>query len=130
MGFSLETSLITHFRISFSITHCLSVSSQVEALPVYSLATPTVEGVEGVLTHIGAAPGGSKRAVLTDLREEVVVYVNGLVSYKGATRNSLSGTIVGRGERAVEEWVAYVPLGCQSLEVLAPIMLSALWISK
>jgi hypothetical protein len=58
---------------------------------VYSLATPTVEGIEGVLNHIGAAPGGSKRAVLTDLREEVVVYVNGLVSYKGATRNSLGG---------------------------------------
>lgn len=57
-----------------------------EALPVYSLATPTVEGVQGVLSHIDAAPGGSKRAVLTDLREEVVVYVNGLVSFSPSAK--------------------------------------------
>jgi hypothetical protein len=37
-----------------------------------------VEGLRRLLAHLGAAKGGSVQVVLTDVREELVVYVNGL----------------------------------------------------
>lgn len=44
------------------------------------MATPTIEGAKAVLAHLYAEPSvgiQSRRAVVTDLREEVVVYVHG-----------------------------------------------------
>nr|GMD60850.1 paladin [Ipomoea batatas] len=48
---------------------------------VYSMATPTIVGAKEMLTYLGAKPGiegnAADRVVLTDLREEAVVYING-----------------------------------------------------
>jgi hypothetical protein len=43
------------------------------------MATPTIEGAKAVLGHLFAEPGlgEQRKAVVTDLREEVVVYVHG-----------------------------------------------------
>uniref|UniRef100_A0A7I4E3I3 Paladin n=1 Tax=Physcomitrium patens TaxID=3218 RepID=A0A7I4E3I3_PHYPA len=52
---------------------------KVEGFPVHSMATPTIEGAKGVLSHLLAEPscGMQRKAVVTDLREEVVVYIHG-----------------------------------------------------
>ncbi|XP_038683541.1 paladin isoform X2 [Tripterygium wilfordii] len=52
---------------------------KVEGYPVYSMATPTVSGAKEMLTYLGAKPKleKSEKVVLTDLREEAVVYING-----------------------------------------------------
>ncbi|KAL8544739.1 hypothetical protein ACS0TY_005100 [Phlomoides rotata] len=52
---------------------------QVDGYPVYSMATPTIAGAEEMLAYLGAKPsaeGSSQKVVLTDLREEAVVYIN------------------------------------------------------
>nr|GMD63923.1 paladin [Ipomoea batatas] len=45
------------------------------------MATPTIVGAKEMLTYLGAKPGiegnAADRVVLTDLREEAVVYING-----------------------------------------------------
>ncbi|MCO5554907.1 hypothetical protein L7F22_008445 [Adiantum nelumboides] len=51
---------------------------QVNSLPVYGVAIPTVDGIRKVLDLVGACKLGSKRRVLWhNLREEPVVYING-----------------------------------------------------
>ena len=45
--------------------------------PVYTLGNATVEGLRGLLTALCASPGGPCHVVVTDLREELVLYVNG-----------------------------------------------------
>lgn len=54
---------------------------QVNEYPVYSMATPTISGAKDILTHLGAKckAGNSvaRKVILTDLREEAVVYING-----------------------------------------------------
>ncbi|KAL3652986.1 hypothetical protein CASFOL_002667 [Castilleja foliolosa] len=54
---------------------------KVDGYPVYSMATPTIAGAEEMLAYLGAKPiaeksGAPHRVVLTDLREEAVVYIN------------------------------------------------------
>lgn len=52
---------------------------KVDGYPVYSMATPTIAGAEEMLAYLGAKPiaeGSSEKVVLTDLREEAVVYIN------------------------------------------------------
>ncbi|KAF8407388.1 hypothetical protein HHK36_006519 [Tetracentron sinense] len=53
----------------------------VDGYPVYSMATPTIAGANKMLAYIGALTitGGniSPKVILTDLREEAVVYING-----------------------------------------------------
>ncbi|KAI8474087.1 MAG: inositol hexakisphosphate-domain-containing protein [Monoraphidium minutum] len=49
---------------------------QVEGLPVYGVAIPTVRGVRNVLDAVGAAKG-ARRVLWHNLREEPVLYVNG-----------------------------------------------------
>ncbi|KAG0594286.1 hypothetical protein M758_UG064500 [Ceratodon purpureus] len=51
---------------------------KVEGFPVHSMATPTIEGAKAVIGHLFAEPscGMQRKAVVTDLREEVVVYVH------------------------------------------------------
>ncbi|CAA6653809.1 unnamed protein product [Spirodela intermedia] len=47
--------------------------------PVYSMATPTVNGAKEMLEYLGAKSMGGRaaqRVVITDLREEAVVYIN------------------------------------------------------
>ncbi|GER55121.1 paladin [Striga asiatica] len=53
---------------------------KVDGYPVYSMATPTIAGAEEMLAYLGAKPtaegSAPQRVVLTDLREEAVVYIN------------------------------------------------------
>ncbi|KAL6009023.1 hypothetical protein ACLOJK_022250 [Asimina triloba] len=54
---------------------------KVNGYPVYSMATPTIDGAKEMLAYLGAhsTAGGSfaQKVILTDLREEAVVYING-----------------------------------------------------
>lgn len=57
-----------------------SVSSQVDGYPVFSMATPTIAGAKEILAYLRAHPKAGERSqkvVITDLREEAVVYING-----------------------------------------------------
>ncbi len=44
---------------------------------IHGTAQPTIEGMRGVLEQAGAGPGGEKKAVWTNMREEPVVYIDG-----------------------------------------------------
>lgn len=50
---------------------------QAEGVPVYTLGNATVEGLRRLFDQLGARPGGSVHLVVTDLREELVLYING-----------------------------------------------------
>ncbi|XP_078171859.1 metal ion-binding protein isoform X2 [Carex rostrata] len=51
---------------------------KVDGYPIYSTATPTIEGAREVLTYLGAKDNTVKqKVVITDLKEEAVVYING-----------------------------------------------------
>ncbi|CAN1855732.1 PALD1 [Linum perenne] len=54
---------------------------KVDGFPVYSMATPTIAGAKEMLTYLGAKPevegSTTPKVMLTDLREEAVVYING-----------------------------------------------------
>ncbi|CAL9065489.1 unnamed protein product [Musa banksii] len=54
---------------------------KVDAYPVYSMATPTIDGAREVLSYLGADDPASmnhgQKVIITDLREEAVVYING-----------------------------------------------------
>ncbi|KAJ9696857.1 hypothetical protein PVL29_008858 [Vitis rotundifolia] len=54
---------------------------EVDGYAVYSMATPTINGAKEMLAYLGAKPiaEGSfhQKVILTDLREEAVVYING-----------------------------------------------------
>ncbi|XP_034904213.1 uncharacterized protein [Populus alba] len=54
---------------------------KVDGYPVYSMATPTITGAKEMLAYLSAKPKieGSltRKVILTDLREEAVVYING-----------------------------------------------------
>ncbi|KAI9181243.1 hypothetical protein LWI28_012811 [Acer negundo] len=52
---------------------------EVDGYPVYSMATPTIAGAKEMLAYLGAKPKaeGAQKVILTDLREEAVVYING-----------------------------------------------------
>ncbi|KAG9146991.1 hypothetical protein Leryth_005245 [Lithospermum erythrorhizon] len=60
---------------------------KVDGYPVYSMATPTISGAIEMLSYLGAGPTtkegptgkaiAAQKVILTDLREEAVVYING-----------------------------------------------------
>lgn len=54
---------------------------KVDAYPVYSMATPTIDGAREVLSYLGAKDAANMnithKVVVTDLREEAVVYIKG-----------------------------------------------------
>ncbi|KAL4323919.1 hypothetical protein GQ457_11G001890 [Hibiscus cannabinus] len=53
---------------------------KVDGYPVYSMATPTIIGAKEMLTYLGAKSNSEvagQKVVVTDLREEAVVYING-----------------------------------------------------
>lgn len=60
---------------------------KVDGYPVYSMATPTISGAKEMLSYLGAGPSTKERptdeeiaaqkAIMTDLREEAVVYIHG-----------------------------------------------------
>ncbi|RZS01225.1 hypothetical protein BHM03_00031044 [Ensete ventricosum] len=56
-------------------------NGHVDAYPVYSMATPTIDGAREVLSYLGADDPASmnhgQKVIITDLREEAVVYING-----------------------------------------------------
>lgn len=53
---------------------------KVDGYPVYSMATPTISGAKEMLAYLGAKPkpegNAPQKVILTDLREEAVVYIN------------------------------------------------------
>ncbi|WIA11258.1 hypothetical protein OEZ85_011384 [Tetradesmus obliquus] len=51
---------------------------QAEGLPVFAVGNVAYEALAKLLLHLGAGPGGSTHVVVTDVREELVVYVNGV----------------------------------------------------
>jgi hypothetical protein len=51
---------------------------QASHLPIYTIGNSSCSGLRKLLTHLGAGPGGDTHVVLTDVREELVVYVNGV----------------------------------------------------
>ncbi|XP_021661045.1 uncharacterized protein LOC110650395 isoform X2 [Hevea brasiliensis] len=55
---------------------------KVDGYPVYSMATPTIAGAKEMLAYLGAKPkvegSFAHKVILTDLREEAVVYINGI----------------------------------------------------
>ncbi|KAJ3698159.1 hypothetical protein LUZ61_001864 [Rhynchospora tenuis] len=52
---------------------------KVDGYPIYSTATPTIEGAREVLTYLGAKDKTlNQKVVITDLKEEAVVYINGV----------------------------------------------------
>lgn len=46
---------------------------------MFSMATPTIAGAKEMLAYLGAKPaaGVTQNVIITDLREEAVVYING-----------------------------------------------------
>ncbi|TVU46304.1 hypothetical protein EJB05_05830 [Eragrostis curvula] len=54
---------------------------KVDGYPVYSMATPTIDGASDVLSYLGSKDtsgrSSAQKVILTDLREEVVVYIKG-----------------------------------------------------
>ncbi|RDX75322.1 Paladin, partial [Mucuna pruriens] len=54
---------------------------KVDEYPVYSMATPTIFGAKEMISYLGAKPKANvssvKKVILTDLREEAVVYIKG-----------------------------------------------------
>lgn len=52
---------------------------KVDGYPVYSMATPTITGAKEMLAFLVAKEStvGGQKVVITDLREEAVVYING-----------------------------------------------------
>uniref|UniRef100_A0A803M784 Paladin n=1 Tax=Chenopodium quinoa TaxID=63459 RepID=A0A803M784_CHEQI len=52
---------------------------KVDGYPVYSMATPTITGAKEMLSFLAAngSVDGRNKLVITDLREEAVVYING-----------------------------------------------------
>lgn len=50
---------------------------KVKSWPVYTVSSCTVPALRNLLQALDAGPGGARHVVVTDLREELVVYVNG-----------------------------------------------------
>ena len=52
-----------------------------DGYPVYSMATPTIDGASDVLSYLGSKDtngrSSAQKVIVTDLREEVVVYIKG-----------------------------------------------------
>lgn len=66
--------------LSMFFTKKFTCLVQAAGFPVYSMATPTVNGAKEMLEYLGAksgAGGAAQRVVITDLREEAVVYIKG-----------------------------------------------------
>jgi len=76
----------------------------------------SVEGLRRLLAHLGASKGGGVQVVLTDVREELVVYVNGLPYIR---RWVLFGPFLGWGGGLFDCWsgfgvlVKVAGLGCR-----------------
>lgn len=55
--------------------------SKVDEFPVYSMATPTISGAKEMISYLGAKPkanvSSAQKVILTDLREEAIVYIKG-----------------------------------------------------
>lgn len=51
---------------------------QADDLPIYTVGNVDVSALRRLLSHLGAGPSGHTHVVLSDVREELVVYVNGV----------------------------------------------------
>lgn len=50
---------------------------RVDGLPIFTVGNASISGLRKFMQQLGALPGGHSHVVFTDLREELVVYVNG-----------------------------------------------------
>lgn len=54
---------------------------KVDEYSVYSMATPTISGAKEMINYLGAKPKAkastTQKVILTDVREEAVVYIRG-----------------------------------------------------
>jgi Inositol hexakisphosphate len=53
-------------------------SRTADGLPVHTVGAATVKGLRKLLESLGARPGGPTHVIITDLREELVLYINGI----------------------------------------------------
>ena len=49
----------------------------VKGLPIFTMGNATISGLRKFMQQVGALPGGNAHVIFTDLREELVIYVNG-----------------------------------------------------
>jgi hypothetical protein len=59
---------------------------------VFAVGNVAYEALAKLLLHLGAGPGGHTHVVVTDVREELVVYVNG-EQRAGPAAVALSATV-------------------------------------
>ncbi|KAL2993781.1 hypothetical protein AAZX31_10G132000 [Glycine max] len=81
-GYILKTYFFPGQRTSSHIQiHGAPHVYKVDEFPVYSMATPTISGAKEILSYLGAKPkanvSSAQKVILTDLREEAVVYIKG-----------------------------------------------------
>ncbi|KAL3150044.1 hypothetical protein ABBQ38_013395 [Trebouxia sp. C0009 RCD-2024] len=62
-----------------NVMHIDGVSElrQAKGMPVFTMGSANLRGLRRLLSELGARPGGKVHVVVTDLREELVAYVNG-----------------------------------------------------
>ncbi|KAK9839780.1 hypothetical protein WJX81_000925 [Elliptochloris bilobata] len=77
---SILKSYQPHTNPRHNAFHVEGVSNvrQARGLPVYTVGSCSVQGLRNLLSHLGAPPGGPVTVVVSDVREELVGYVNGL----------------------------------------------------
>lgn len=49
----------------------------VDGLPIFTIGNASISGLRKFMQNAGALPGGDTHIIFTDLREELVIYVNG-----------------------------------------------------
>lgn len=49
----------------------------VDGLPIYTIGNASISGLRQFMHKAGALPGGNTHIIFTDLREELVIYING-----------------------------------------------------
>lgn len=54
---------------------------------MFAVGNVSVDALSKLLAHLGAGPAGSCHVVVTDVREELVVYVNGMMSSPPSARH-------------------------------------------
>jgi hypothetical protein len=66
-----------HVDTHFVLATVLFCACGAVGLPVFAVGNVAYDALAKLLLHLGAGPGGNTHVVVTDVREELVVYVNG-----------------------------------------------------
>ncbi|GMH33294.1 hypothetical protein BSKO_01128 [Bryopsis sp. KO-2023] len=62
---------------SSHVPHALPEMRRTEGMPVYTVGNLSVDALRRLLSHFDAGPSGQTHVVISDIREEMVVYVRG-----------------------------------------------------